>query len=903
VRRFRDTPATRGTAIAVVSRDPLLADAAALRRAGANVVVPPDANPALWDTRLEELLRVPRRRDARIPVRLETWARMEGDADAIEARALNISVNGLLLESPRPLEVGQKLDLRFRLPGREAEVEAVGEVVRQDGTPRSGIRFVVLRGDGREAIDSFVEAGTASAAAVGGALRAARPSEGYEWEAALRTSEALRAAILESSLDGILILSHEGRILDLNPGAEAMLGFRRADLAGRTLAETIAPPRPGDPQRQALAHGLATGAWAAGQRVEMTVDRADGVSIPVEISSTTALARGRPFYAAFLRDLTAERRARLLEAALDRITEAPAETVDVAGVCASIHAVVRELMPAAEFTVALENASGELEAVYPREAADARGCALSAYVRRAGRPFLAAPAVFAELAAAGEIPAGSAPRGAWLGVPLDRHGRAFGVVSVAEPDPAALGEADRDTLASLAQAIGVALERKQAEARIHYLAYYDGLTGLPNRHLLLDRMQLAIAQAARDRNHIAVLFLGLDGFKAINDSLGHSVGDLVLKEAAARLDRHVRKGDTLARIGGDEFVVVIRALRNPPDAAKVAQTLQGSLRDPVVVGTRELFVTASVGISVFPDDGMDAETMLKNADTALDRAKKDGRDSFRLYDASMNAEAMEKLRLEHGLRRALDRDELVTYYQPILDLATGRIHGVEALLRWRHAERGLVLPRQFIHLAETTGIVRAIGPWGLRMACAQAKAWQDAGHAGLGMAVNLSARQLQSMNLVAEVTRALEASGLPASSLELEITESSAMDNPEATIRALAALKALGVRVSVDDFGIGYSSLSQLQRLPIDTLKIDQSFVRDITTDPGDAAIAAAVISLGHTLKLKVVAEGVETEAQLAFLAAQGCDRVQGFHLAKAVPPEECEAFLRAHRPEDWRRR
>jgi EAL domain-containing protein (putative c-di-GMP-specific phosphodiesterase class I) len=322
------------------------------------------------------------------------------------------------------------------------------------------------------------------------------------------------------------------------------------------------------------------------------------------------------------------------------------------------------------------------------------------------------------------------------------------------------------------------------------------------------------------------------------------------------------------------------------------------VKHPFRLEERELFVSASMGISLYPDDGTDAETLVKNADAAMYRAKEQGRDNYRLYAPAMNATALERLALESSLRKALAHGELVVYYQPLVDLRIGRVHGVEALLRWRHPERGLMAPADFIPLAELTGQILAMGPWVLRTACAQVKQWHDGGHSELSVAVNISARQFQQPDLVAQVKRALRDTGLEPRFLDLEITESNAMQNAEVTVQTLRELKDLGIRISIDDFGIGYSSLSYLKRLPIDTLKIDQSFVRDITVDPDDAAIATAVIAMAHTLKLKVVAEGVETEGQGVFLAARHCDRMQGYLFSAPLPPDECEEFLGSDR---WR--
>jgi diguanylate cyclase (GGDEF)-like protein len=392
---------------------------------------------------------------------------------------------------------------------------------------------------------------------------------------------------------------------------------------------------------------------------------------------------------------------------------------------------------------------------------------------------------------------------------------------------------------------------------------------------------------------LAVLFLDLDGFKLINDSLGHTLGDRLLEVVAERIQGALREGDTVARLGGDEFTLLLPGVSRAEDAPKVAEKVLETLRQPIPIDGRELYVTGSVGISLYPDDGGDPETLVRNADAAMYRAKDRGRDTYQLYAPAMNATAVERLALESSLRKALAQGALRLHYQPLLDLTTGGVYGVEALLRWERPGHGLVLPDEFIPLAELTGLIIPIGPWVWRTACAQVKQWHDSGYRDLRLAVNLSARQFQQPDVAAQVTRALEETAFPPTHLDLEITESYAMQNPEAAIQTLRELKAVGVGLSIDDFGVGYSSLSYLKRLPIDTLKIDRSFVRDITTDPDDAAIVTAVIAMARTLKLMVVAEGVETEEQRAFLAAQGCDRAQGFLWSRAVQPDECEKLLR----------
>jgi diguanylate cyclase (GGDEF)-like protein/PAS domain S-box-containing protein len=449
-------------------------------------------------------------------------------------------------------------------------------------------------------------------------------------------------------------------------------------------------------------------------------------------------------------------------------------------------------------------------------------------------------------------------------------------------------------------AIGATLditERKRAEEQIKSLAYHDSLTGLPNRRLFQDRLSMAVAQAHRNSQHLAVLFLDLDRFKSVNDSLGHAAGDRLIQHVAERLRTCLREGDTVARLGGDEFTLLLPGMAQVVDAARVAEKVLDALRAPFLIEDRELLATASIGISLYPEDGRDADTLVKNADAGMYRAKQQGRDNYQLCAPALNATALERLALEGSLRHAVGQDELVLHYQPVLDVASGRVRAMEALLRWRHPELGLVPPADFIPLAEMTGLIIAFSPWVLRTACAQARAWQDAGHPGLGVAVNLSARQFQHPDLPGQVKRALEETKLEARFLELEISETSAMQGPEANVPTLRALKALGVRIAIDDFGTGCSSLTYLKRFPIDALKIDRSLTAEIPGDPDDAAIANVVIALAHTLKLRVVAEGVETNDQLSFLTARHCDQAQGSLFGSPRPAQDCTEMLDAPIP------
>ena len=431
-----------------------------------------------------------------------------------------------------------------------------------------------------------------------------------------------------------------------------------------------------------------------------------------------------------------------------------------------------------------------------------------------------------------------------------------------------------------------ATEKTYAEEQIKHLAYHDALTNLPNRLLFKDRLTVSISHAQRERTRIAVLFLDLDRFKVINDSLGHNVGDQLLQAVARRIHTCLRESDTVARLGGDEFTVLLPHLQRSEDAVPIAMKILEAIRQPFHIEGREFFTTTSIGISLYPDDGADAEALIKNADTAMYQAKELGRDKYQLFNALVNAKALQRISLEHGLRRALSNRELDVHFQPIYDLRAAKITGAEALLRWNHPQMGRIPPATFIPLAEASGAMIPIGDEALREACHQARRWLDAGRT-LTLAVNLSVTQLQQPDLVDRVRAIVHESGLPPRLLELEITESGAMQHPENSIRMLYDLKKLGIRISLDDFGTGHSSLSYLKRFPIDTLKIDQSFVQDITSDPDTAAIVIAIIAMAHSLRLKVVAEGVELTEQANFLRRHSCDQMQGYLITPPVPADE----------------
>ncbi len=437
-------------------------------------------------------------------------------------------------------------------------------------------------------------------------------------------------------------------------------------------------------------------------------------------------------------------------------------------------------------------------------------------------------------------------------------------------------------------------ERKRAEDQIRFLALHDVLTGLPNRSLLMDRLAQALLQAERSNARATVIFIDLDNFKLVNDSLGHNAGDALLKVVAERMVSCVRTTDTVARLGGDEFVVLlIDQAASPVAPATILDKIRATIAVPVPIEGRLFHVTCSIGVANFPEDGRDPETLLMNADVAMYQAKENGRDNFQFYTTEMNEAAFERRLLQEGLREAITNDEFEIVYQPQVDLHTGAVFAVEALTRWHHPKLGMILPTKFIPLAEESGLIVQLGDWVLREACRQNKAWQDAGIAPISVCVNVSARQFREKNWVRRVAEALQETGLDPKYLELELTESMLMHDVAGAIAAMRELGALGVHFSIDDFGTGYSSLSALRSFPVARLKIDQSFVRNLAGDANDRKIARAVISLGQKLNMKVIAEGVETDEQLAFLQESECDEIQGYHFSKPIGSEAVAAMLR----------
>jgi diguanylate cyclase (GGDEF)-like protein/PAS domain S-box-containing protein len=485
-------------------------------------------------------------------------------------------------------------------------------------------------------------------------------------------------------------------------------------------------------------------------------------------------------------------------------------------------------------------------------------------------------------------------RGAWQGEMMDRR-------KSGEIFPKWLSiSVVRDTNGQIVNFIGSFIdisERKATEERVRHLAHHDALTDLPNRFSLQERLGQAMNFARRSGQALALMLIDLDNFKSINDTLGHQTGDKLLIEVARRLTQSVRNSDIVARLGGDEFVVVLPDLDDPADAAHVADKILMAVSQPYQIDGNKLRTSPSIGICLFPDDAAQSEDLMKKADVAMYHAKAQGRGNYQFFTAELQQATLRRIAIENELRAAVERRQFELHYQPQLDLRTGRLSGVEALVRWRHPERGLIPPAEFIPTAEETGLIAPLGDWVLQEACRQLAAWQARGLSGLRMSVNLSAHQFLDPRLPQRIQEILAASGLSPEDLDLEVTESMSMHTPEDTVTMMEALTAHGMTLSIDDFGTGYSSLSYLKMFPIRTLKIDRSFVSDIETDPNDAQICDVAVLLAHKLELEAVAEGVETEAQLKHLLSIGCEKVQGYLISRPLPAENAETFIRNHQP------
>ena len=683
-------------------------------------------------------------------------------------------------------------------------------------------------------------------------------------EAALRRAEEKYRSIFENAMEGIFRVGPDGRLLAVNPALAQMLGYGSPE---EMMAEAGGRPEPHlapDELERALALLRAAGVV---QNLECAVIRKDGRRLWVSASAHAARdeAGGVVHYEGTAVDVTERKRSveevRRTVSVLRSTLESTADgilVVDRSGRVVSSNQRLAQLW----------NVPGELEGGGAETFLDhVRG-----QLRNPDPLLKTLRHMDAE------------PEAESFDVLELEDGRVIECQSLPHRlDSAAVGRvwSFRDITA-----------RRRAEERIEYQAYHDSLTGLPNRLLLMDRLTQALVHAHRHQRRLAVLFLDLDHFKLVNDTLGHAGGDRLLRSVAERLSACVRADDTVARVGGDEFMVLFADLQRSDHAPRMAEKVLEALEHPFAIEGEAIYVTASIGVALYPEDGDESGTLMRNADTAMYRAKELGRNNYQLCTPGMNTRALERMSLESGLRRALERDEFVLHYQPLVDLATGRWVGTEALVRWQHPQLGLVPPDTFIPLAEESRLILPLGEWVMQAACMQLRRWRDAGLDGLRMSVNLSMRQLQQRELARTVEAALSRSGVPPEGLEVEITESVAMHNVEWTKSVLRALRDMGVRVTIDDFGTGQSSLTHLKHFPLSALKIDRGFVRDIAVDPDDEAIVRAVIALAHTLKLAVVAEGIETEAQLAFLAAARCEEGQGYLFCAPRPAGELSALL-----------
>jgi diguanylate cyclase (GGDEF)-like protein/PAS domain S-box-containing protein len=684
-----------------------------------------------------------------------------------------------------------------------------------------------------------------------------------------KESEARYRGLLEAAPDAMVMVDQGGEIVLLNVQAEKQFGYHRDELIGQKVKNII----PKGFAERLIADGIRSAAEALAQQIgtgiELNGRRKDGSEFPIEIMLSPLESAEGILVTAAIRDIS--------------VRKAAEEHL------AQMEARYRGLLEAAPDAMVVVDQGGEI-VLLNVQAEKQFGYRRDELIGQKVKNII--PQGFAERLIADGTRSAAEALAQQIGTGIELNGRRkdgseFPIEIMLSPLESAEG-------ILVTAAIRDITTRKKAEALMIHSSEHDFLTGLPNRMLLSDRVNQAIRLAIRHKKKVAVLFLDLDGFKHINDSLGHPTGDKLLQSVGKRLVDCVRGSDTVSRQGGDEFVVLLSEEDDSEDVSVTAKRMLRAVAEAHFVDQHDLHVTCSVGVSLYPDDGLNAETLIKNADTAMYQAKENGRQTYQYFKPAMNVRAVERQSLEESLRRALERQEFVVHYQPKINLNTGRISGAEALLRWTHPTRGPVPPGQFIPVAEDCGLILPIGTWVLRQACQQAQAWVDAGLPLGTMAVNISAMQLRNESFVEGVFAILQDTRLDPRLLELELTESVLMKHAESTASILTALRERGVQVAVDDFGTGYSSLSYLRKFPIDALKIDQSFVSQITTVPDEIIIVKAVIGLGRSLKLRVVAEGVETQEQLAFLQAYQCDEAQGYYFSRPVLPEQFAKLLKS---------
>lgn len=672
-------------------------------------------------------------------------------------------------------------------------------------------------------------------------------------------------SITNAAIDAIIIINEQGIITCWNPDAERIFGYTKQEVLGKDIRTLIIPQKYHEAHEKGLREFRETGQCPTiGKTIELSAIGKNGIEFPIELSLSALENNGRWYVLGIIRDITNRRG---VAEALWRLQKA-VETMHLG--------------------VTVTDTKGKI--LYTNHAdATMHVYTVEELIGKDSRIF--APPQVRKFTAFEQMKAFKC----WTreSVNMRKDGSIFPVRLVSD-----VVVDDEGIPIGVVTACEDITERKRAEETIMHMAYFDDLTGLPNRLLFNDRLTLSLYDAQRYKKLLAIIFLDLDRFKNINDTLGHPIGDLLLKAVAERLTGTLREADTVSRHSGDEFTILLPDINHAQDASKVALKIIKALSKVFIIEGHEIFITTSIGISLFPSDGDDVQTLLRNADIAMYAAKENGRNNYQFYTPAMNAAAFERMMLENSLRKAIEREEFFVHYQPKVNIKTGQIVGMEALVRWQHPDLGLVYPSQFISLTEETGLIVPIGELVLRTACRQNKEWQDAGFPRLCLGVNLSARQFQQQNLVGMVEEILNSTGLEPCWLELEITESTIMRDINHATHILRKLHKMGAQISIDDFGTGHSSLRYLKGFSVNTLKIDRSFLSDITTNPNDAAITNAIIAMGHSLKLKVIAEGVETEEQMAFLLLHQCDEIQGNLFSPPISAKEFTELLKKRQME-----
>ena len=669
--------------------------------------------------------------------------------------------------------------------------------------------------------------------------------------------------LADDVLDLIVFISPNGQIIDANEAAVKRYGYTHEELVHKSIQNLRLPE-----DRLKIADLLQKA--SGGIHFECVHVCKDGSVFPVEVSTKVTIYNGHQIIISIFRDITQRKNAEAAVWLEKERAQVTLESIGDAVITTDIQANVEYLNPAAEFLTGWTNSEAKgqpLEKVFHIINEDSGQTVESPIVH-------------------------CLKEGRIVGltnhtVLINRTGSTIGIEESAAP----IRDRTEAVIGGVLIFRDVSYKRNLMRELAHQ-AHHDALTGLPNRLNFNESLNQALARAKRKRGMLSVMFLDLDRFKLINDTMGHNLGDLLLKDIAERIRQTLREGDTIARQGGDEFLVLLPEIRDEQEVISVTERILGVFSQPLMLDGNEVYMSTSIGISLYPTDGSNLETLVKQADTAMYYAKEQGRNNYQFFTSGLNIKANNRLSTENSLRKALARGEFILHYQPQVDIESGSIVGLEALIRWNSAEQGIVPPFSFIPIAEDTGLIVPIGEWVLRTACAQNKAWQEQGYPHLRMAVNVSARQFREPRFIKLVAEILQETGLDPQWLELEITESIAMENGDASVEMLSLFKDLGVRISIDDFGTGFSSLNYLRRMPIDTLKIDQSFIKDISTGENGEEVVTAIIQLAKNLRLKVIAEGVETNSQRSFLKNKRCDEMQGFLFSKAVTPEEVEKLF-----------